>query len=94
MVKVLSFRLQQGLGLFTLLVFEGSSEKGLFIHLSNIVFRSPLVQKHISYEGHFFVFLKMFKIKSGFPKCANKIEKKFFVSEIFVSEDVAINCLY
>ena len=38
--------------MFTMLVVEESSEMSLFRHLSNHVFRSPLVQKYISYEGH------------------------------------------
>ena len=54
MVKVLSFRFEQCLGPYTMLLVEGSSERGLFTHISNIVFRSPLVQKYISYECHFF----------------------------------------
>ena len=40
MVKVLSFKFQQCLGAFTMLLFEGSSETGPFRHWSNHVFRS------------------------------------------------------
>ena len=40
MVKVLSFRFEQCIGLFTMLLLKGSSEMGLFRHLSNHVFRS------------------------------------------------------
>ena len=39
-IKVLSFRLQQCFGPFTMLLVEGSTEKGLFRHLCNHVFRS------------------------------------------------------
>ena len=65
-------RFQQCFGRVTMLLVEGSSEKGVFRHLSNIVFRRPLVKNYISCEGESF-FLKMFKIESGFPKCANKM---------------------
>ena len=40
-----------------------------------------------------FSFLKMFKLESKFRKCKKKNQKKFFVSEIIASENVAINCL-
>ena len=39
MIKVLWCRFQQCLGTFTMLLVEGSSEIGLFRHLSNHVFR-------------------------------------------------------
>ena len=54
MVKVLSFRFQQSFGQFTMLLVEGSSETGVFRHLSNHVFRSPYVQENIRYEGYLF----------------------------------------
>ena len=42
-------------------------------------------------------FFKMFKIDSKFQNCKKKkkknFEKKFFVSKIIASDDVAINCL-
>ena len=38
-------------------------------------------------------FSKMFEIESKFRKCKKNLEKKFFVSEIIASEDLAINCL-
>ena len=38
-------------------------------------------------------FLKKFKIESKFRKCQKKIDKIFFVSEIFALENVAINSL-
>ena len=34
------------------MVVKGSSEKGLFRHLSKHVFRSSQARKYISYEGH------------------------------------------
>ena len=54
MVKVLSFSFEQCFGPLTMLLVEGSSETGLFGHLSNHLFPSPEVQKYISYEGHHF----------------------------------------
>ena len=41
MVKVLSFSFEQCFGPFNMLLVEGLSERGLFRHLSNHVFRSP-----------------------------------------------------
>ena len=73
---MLSLRFQQCFGPFFMLLVEGSSEAGLFRYLSNHVFRSPLCQKYISYEGR--PFLKMFKIESRFPKKQQKIGKMFF----------------
>ena len=54
MVRVLSIRFQQCFGVFMMLLVDGSSETGLFRHLSNHVFRIPLVQKSIGYQGHLF----------------------------------------
>ena len=54
MVKVLSSRLQQCLGPFTMLLVERSSETGRFTHLSNHVFERPQFWKYIGYEGHLF----------------------------------------
>ena len=52
MLKVLWFRFQKCLGPFNMLLKEGSSEAGLFRHLSNHVFWSVQFWKYISYEGH------------------------------------------
>ena len=38
-IKVLSYRFEEWLGTFTMLLVEWSSETGLFRHLSNHVFR-------------------------------------------------------
>ena len=54
MVKVLSLSLEQCFGTFTMLLVEESSQTLLFKHLSNHVFRSPQIQKYMSYEGHRF----------------------------------------
>ena len=70
-----------------MLLFEGSSETGLFRHLSNYVFWSPFDQKYISCEDHLFL-KKILKIESKFRKVKKKkMEKKFFVSKIISSED-------
>ena len=93
MVKVLLFRFQQCFVPFTMLLVEGSSETRFVKHLSNHVFQSQF--KNPSAIRAIF-FLTMFKIESKFRKCKKKkkIAKKFFVSEIIASEDIAINCLY
>ena len=88
---VLSFRFQQCLGSFTMFLVEGSSETGLFRHLSNHIFRSPSVQKHIIYQGHL-LFWKCCKFNQDFHN-AIKIGKMYF-SFLFASEHLAINCLY
>ena len=75
MVKVLSFRFHQCFGSFTMLLVEGSSETGPFRNLSNHIFRSPEVQKYISYEGH--LCLKMFTIEYKFRQCKKNWEKLF-----------------
>ena len=74
-----------------MLLVGGSSERGLFRHLSKQTFRSPSVQKYISYEGIFF--RKCSKLNLNLEN-GKKIEKKFLVSKIIASENVAINCLF
>ena len=92
MVKALSLRFQQWCGLFTMLIVERSCERGLFRHLSNHDFGfRPL--KNTS-GMRFIFFLKMFKIEFRFRKRSKKLRNRFFVSEIFASEDVAVKCLY
>ena len=54
MVKGLLFCLEQCFGPFTMSLVEGCSQTGLFRHLSNDVFRSPWIKKHISYDCHLF----------------------------------------
>ena len=51
-VKMASCSFEQCLGTFTLLLVEGTSETGLFRHLSKHVSRSLYIQKYISYFGH------------------------------------------
>ena len=92
MVKVLSFIFQQCFGLFPMVVFEGSSETGLFTHSTNHVFWSPLPRKYISYEGH--LFSENVKHMRYISKMQKKIDKKFFLFERIASELVALNSLY
>ena len=54
MVKMVSSRLQECLGPFTMLLIKGSCETGLFRHLFNHVFQSPQIWKYVGYEGHHF----------------------------------------
>ena len=84
MVKVVSFRTQQCLGPFFVLLLEGSFDPGLF--------RSPEFGKYIGCEGH--LFFGNAQNLMWISKRQRKIKKKSFVSENKVSELVAINCLY
>ena len=70
-------RFQQCLGPFTMFLFQGSSERGLFKHLPNHVFCSPYFKKYISYEGR--LFFKMFQISSRFQKSSEKLTNSFLV---------------
>ena len=56
-----------------MLVVEESSEMSLFEHLSNHVFRSPLVEKYISYEDHTF----FENVHLGFENAKNYLENVF-----------------
>ena len=75
MTVLYHFSLEQCFGPFGMLPFEKFSEKGLFRHLSHHVFRSPEVQKNMSYESH--LFFKMFKVESKFRKCKKKLGRYF-----------------
>ena len=92
MVKVVSFRTQQCLGPFFVLLLEGSFDPGLFRHLPSHLFRSPEFGKYIGYEGH--LLFGNAQNLMWISKRQRKIKKKSFVSENKVSELVAINCLY
>ena len=92
MVKVVWFRFQQCLGPFTMLLFEGSSQTGIFRHLASHSFRSLELPKYINYEGRLFFgnaqnFISILKMHK-------KIETKLFILEIIASDLVALNCLY
>ena len=75
-----------------MLLGKGSSESGLFKHLSNQVVLELVSSKIHRLRGSSF-FKKMFKIESRCPKCTKKLRKCCFVSDIIASENVAINCL-
>ena len=69
MPKVLWFRFEHCLGPFAMLLFEGSSETGVFRHLSNHSFMRTKLQKYISYESHpFFENFQSFIYISKMPK--------------------------
>ena len=87
MIKVPSSTLQQCLCPITMLFVEVYSEAGIFRHLSN-----PLFRKYIAYDGH--LFFENAQNLMFILEMPSKIEKNNFLSEIIVSELVAINCLY
>ena len=78
MIKVLFCRHEQCLGPFTMLLVEGSSTTGLFIHLCNNVICRPESRKYISYEAHLF-FQNVQKLML-ISKMLKKIPRKVFVS--------------
>ena len=69
---------QQCLGSFTNSPFEGSSEKGLFRHLSKHVLRSPQFLKYITYEGH--IFFQNVQNLILLPKMHKKLWNRFLIS--------------
>ena len=76
-IKVLWCRFQQCLGAFTMLLVEGSSQRALFRHLSDYVFRAHNIG---STKAMAVIFLfKRFKIWSRFCKCCLKLRKTFFL---------------
>ena len=91
MEKVLSLRFQQCFGPFTMLFVGGSSESGLFRHLSNRFFGVRRFKNTSAVRVIFF--LKLFKIESKFWRGKKKIWNFFLVSEINSSENVLVNCL-
>ena len=92
MVKVPSSRLQQCFFPFTMLFVEGHSEGGFFRHLSNHLFRTLQFREYTGYEGH--LFFENAKNLIQVSEMRRKIEKKFFFSEIIVSELIPLNCVY
>ena len=84
---MLPFSFEQCFDTSTMLLVEGSSETALFRQISSHVFRSPQVQKCISYEGH--LILETFKIKFTFQKSKKKNYKIFFVSNIVASKKLS-----
>ena len=85
MVKLLSFRFQQCFGPFTMSLVRGSSELGLFRHLSNHIFWSCKFENKSALRV--ISFYKNFKIESKFKKIQIKIQKISFVSKIIASKN-------
>ena len=91
MVKLLSFRIQQCFGPFTMLLVETTSERG-FLNIDKATFFGAPKLKTTSTMRVIFV-LKIFTIKFKFRKSEKKMKKNFFF-EVIVSEDVDINSFY
>ena len=92
MVKVALCRFQQSLGAFTMFVVEDTSKMGFYRHSFNHVFRRRYFGKYIGYEEHLLV--ENVQNLIVISKMQRKIQKKSFVSQIIVSELVALNILY
>ena len=78
--------------MFTILLVKGSSETGLFRHISNYVFAVRNFENTKAMKVIFF-----FQNVENFSQTSKKQQKnpkKFFVSEIIPSELVSLNCLY
>ena len=71
---VLSFRLKQCLGTFTMLPMKECSETALFRHISKHVFRGPYFRKYMSYKGHLF-FWKFLKFNVDFENKKKHAQK-------------------
>ena len=91
-IKVISCIFQQCLGMFAMLLVEGSSKTKLFRHLSNHVLE---VINFGNTKPMMVIFLfKSFKFWETFQKCSKKSRKKFFVSQVIACELVSLNCPY
>ena len=75
MIKALWCRFQRYFGPFTMLLVQGFSEAGLFRNFSDYFFgvRNFEITKSMS----IIIFVKMFKISSGFQKCRKIMTKDF-----------------
>ena len=79
-------------GPFCHVFFEETSNTGFYRHLSTHLFWRGLFGKYIGHEGRlFFEDVQNLILVS---KMRRKSQKKYFVSEIIVSELVALNFLY
>ena len=76
MLKVLWCWFQERFCTFTMLLVEGSSETGLFRHLSDRVFGGRNFRNTKSMSV--IIFLKISKIYSRFEKCSKKLRKSVF----------------
>ena len=75
MTKMLWGRFEQCLGTFTMLLVEGSSERGLFRHLSNHVFGVRHFRNAKSMRIIFW--WEIFKISCRLQQCTKKFTKSF-----------------
>ena len=75
MIKVMWWRFQNCLGMFTILLVEASSDTGLFRHLSNYVFRIRNFGNTKAVRVIFF--FKIFNIEFRFEKVSEKLRKNF-----------------
>ena len=73
-----------------MLFVEMHSEGGFFRHLSNHLFRRRQFRKYIGDDGHLVV--ENVQNFMYISKMRRKIDEKYFVFEIIVSELVALNC--
>ena len=72
--------------------FEETSKTAFYRHLSCHLFRRREFGKYIGYEGH--LFFENVQNLIYISKMQRKIEKNSFISEIIVSQLVALNFLY
>ena len=79
-------------GRFCYVFFEEFSETAFYKHLSTHLFRRRCFWKYIGYEGH--LFFENVQNLIEISKRERKIEIKSFVSDIIVSELLALNFLY
>ena len=82
MIKVKLCRFEPHLGRFTILIVDGSSEIGLFRHLSNYVLRVRNFEN--TKDVRVIFFFKMFKIKFRFQIFSKKCRKFFCFWDICV----------
>ena len=73
-VKVLLLRFERWFVLFTMLLFEVSSEMGLFTQWSNPIFQSPQFRKCVNNEVHLFL-KKCSKFNLYFKKTVKNSDK-------------------
>ena len=89
MAKMLWFRLQKGLSLFSMLLVEGFAETGLFRHLSNQLLWTPEFRKYIGCEGHVFFFKNTLNLMKT-SEMERKIPEKVFC---FWDNSILIGCV-
>ena len=75
LIKIMSCRFQKWFGMFTMLLVEGSSQTGLFRHLSDHFFAVRNFGNTKCIRAIYFP--KLFKISYRFRKCRKKLGKAF-----------------